>query len=74
MGRGNDTDRMATVHPLPRVPVRGPFEDQRRVIAGGWDVEAFVVEDGLTVFDRIQQAAANHAGAEVIPFPTRPAE
>lgn len=60
---------MATVHPLPRVPARLPFEADRRAIAGGWDVEACVIEDGLTVFDRIQQAAANHAEAEVLLFP-----
>lgn len=60
---------MATVLPLPRVSARPPFEADRRAIAGGWDVEACVIEDGLSVFDRIQQAAAHHAGAEVIPFP-----
>lgn len=63
----------AVVVPLPCASAPGrPFEDDRRAIAGGWDVEGCLVEDGLTVFDRIQLAAANHAEAEVIPFPERP--
>ena len=60
---------MAVVVHLPRVRERRPFEDERREIVGGW--RAAMLDDDLTVVDRIHLAAANHADAEVVEFKPR---
>jgi hypothetical protein len=51
---------------LPRVDRAPAFEAERREIASGW--RAALLDDDVTIIERLHLAAANHADAEILEF------